>query len=123
MNGYLFNLSEQNFKLIAEQFYDNPQCFSFCEFDQDLKRFGTVSRMFDKGHIDDKERCRNLLNNIIIINNTFGSFTPYGLFYKIDEKHWAQLKTFLSFLKIMPTNCQQYQLPDDQSILNILNGL
>ena len=48
-----------------------------------------------------KERL--ILNHIILLNNVFGpEATARILFYKIDERDYDILKTFLSYLNIMP---------------------
>jgi len=43
------------------------------------------------------------LNHIILLNNVFGpEVTSRILFYKIDERDYDILKTFLEYLNIMP---------------------
>ena len=48
-----------------------------------------------------KERL--ILNHIIVLGNLFGiEATTKMLFYKLEEKFWPQIKTFLVFLNYMP---------------------
>ena len=48
-----------------------------------------------------KERL--ILNHIILLNNVFGTqATARILFYKVDERDYDILKTFLAYLNIMP---------------------
>ena len=114
--------SELDFEKVAEKHYDNPQCFAFSEFEQDLKRFGHVAKLIEKyGTVNHQERL--ILNNIIILHNLFGRFTAAGLFYKTNQSNWQILKTFLGFLHYIPRDCSQFEIQDDLRILTILNNL
>lgn len=116
---------EKSFKTNALKHYWNPQALSIKDFEQDLRMFNSTAQSIDKYAINgcDKVPERLLLNKIIIIHNVFGRFTAFGLFYKTDPKHWRLLKTFLSFLKILPLDCQQQSIEDDHDIISILNSL
>ena len=116
-------ITESNFKQIAEKYYDNPQCFAFAEFEQDLRRFTYVSNLMDKYNKTSVLQERLILNHIIIIHNTFGRFTAPGLFCKTKSQYWPVLKTFLSFLKYIPKELPQYDIEDNQHILDTLNKL
>jgi hypothetical protein len=46
---------------------------------------------------------RLILNHIILLNNVFGpEATARILFFKIDERDYSILKTFLLFLNLLP---------------------
>ena len=95
-------LNESNFLLYAAANYTNT-VYDIEEFYDDLKRFKYLKRLFsrytEKGEI--KERL--ILNHIITLYNVFNhDATTRMLFYKIEEDHWALLKTFLLFLQNMP---------------------
>lgn len=94
-------LTESNFVIQAMRFYDNPQCTSTEEFEDDLKRFSYLKKLFgryvEKGDL--KERL--ILNHLIIIFNVFGAAAIEFLFFKIDEEYWPVLATFLEYMGMM----------------------
>ncbi len=81
--------------------YDNPQCTSLDEFEDDLKRFSYLKKLFgryvEKGDL--KERL--ILNHLIIIFNVFGVAAIEFLFFKIDREYWPVLATFLEYMGMM----------------------
>lgn len=96
-------LNEENFIMYAIKHYDNPGCNGIVEFNDDLKRFKYLKRLFRKGTRGEELKERLILNHIIVLYNLFGNIAATRmLFYKIDQPHWAQLKTFLVFLNYMP---------------------
>ena len=98
-----FELNEENFIMYAMKYYDNPYCKGMAEFLDDIKRFKYVKRLLGKYHGGKELKERLILNHIIVLNNLFGvEAATKMLFYKIDEKYWPQLKTFLVFLNYMP---------------------
>lgn len=116
-------ITELNFKQVAEKYYDNPQCFAFSEFEQDLKRFNHVAKLLDKCAQSSVMQERLVLNHIIILHNTFGRFTAAGLFHKTNQAQWQILKTFLNFLKYIPEDMPQYYIKDNEQLLEKLNCL
>ena len=95
-------LNENNFLLFAMNHYDNPQCHSLEEFDEDLKKL--ITRY--KKDNDLKERL--ILNHIIVLYNVFGANATRMLFYKVDKEYWDVLVTFLLYLGHMPENLPEY---------------
>lgn len=95
-------INESNFVLIAMHHYDNQQCTSIAEFEEDLKRFGYLKKLFGryKDNQDLKERL--IINHLIVLYNLFGIVTTELLFFKIDKEYWNALATFLVFLDRMP---------------------
>ena len=98
----IFDLTEENFVMYALRYYDNPGCSGMSEFLDDLKRFKYIKRLLRKGTPGDlKERL--ILNHIIVLGNLFGvEATTKMLFFKIEDKYWSDIKTFLVFLNYMP---------------------
>jgi hypothetical protein len=94
-------LGESTFILYAAKYYDNPQCHDIAEFDEDLKRFQYLRKLFGryKQFGDLKERL--ILNHLIIIYNCFGTNATNMLFMKLDEYH-DYLKPFVEYLNFMP---------------------
>lgn len=96
-------LTEENFLLYAIKHYDNPACKGMTEFQDDLKRFRYIKRLFRKYTAGGGLKERLILNHLVVLYNLFGiEATTQMLFYKIEKRYWSQLKTFLVFLNLMP---------------------
>ena len=97
------DLNEKNFLLYAMQHYNNPQCIEVEEFNDDLKKIKYIKRLFNQYVAEGTLKERLLLNHIIVFYNVFPPKAATRiLFYKIEEKFWSILKTFLFYLKLMP---------------------
>jgi hypothetical protein len=73
------------------------------EFEGDLKRTKYLKRLFRRYKATKNIKERLILNHIILLNNVFGpEATSRILFFRIDEKDYDSLKTFLLFLNILP---------------------
>lgn len=121
-------LSESNFLLHAMHHYDNPQCHSIEEFDEDLKRFLYLRKLLSRYKKDGELRERLILNHIIVLYNVFGDATTDMLFYKIDKECWSSLVTFLVYLERMPETLPKYSinLSDivlDETIISVLRKI
>jgi hypothetical protein len=98
-----FELTEENFTMFAVKNYDNPSCNGMDEFLDDLKRFKYIKRLLRKHNVGKELKERLILNHIIVLGNLFGiEATTKMLFFKLEEKFWPQIKTFLVFLNYMP---------------------
>jgi hypothetical protein len=73
------------------------------EFEGDIKRTKYLKRLFRRYKTSKSLKERLILNHIILLNNVFGQeSTARILFYRIDERDYDILKTFLCYLNIMP---------------------
>ena len=98
-------LTKDNIMMYAIKHYHNPSCEGMSEFNDDMKRFKYIKRLFRKYEETDILKVRLLLNHIIILNNLFGAEASSTLlFFKTEQLHWPTLKGFLEFLNIMPEN-------------------
>jgi hypothetical protein len=96
------DLNEENFIMFAMKFYNSPHCI-ISEFESDIKRTKYLKRLFRRYKVTKSLKERLILNHIILLNNVFGpEATARILFYKIDERDYDILKTFLAYLNIMP---------------------
>lgn len=121
-------LTEDNFIQYAMKHYDNSQCYSVEEFNDDLKRFLYLRKLFSryKNELDLKENL--ILNHLIVIYNLFGENATNMLFFKIDKEYWDVLSTFLVFLDRMPEELPQYgvKLSDfqlDEFVISVLRKI
>ena len=100
--------------MYAIQHYHNPSCEGMGEFNDDMKRFKYVKRLFRKYEETGILKERLLLNHIIVLNNLFGAEASSTLlFFKTEQVHWPALKGFLEFLNIMPENDLQEIITDN----------
>jgi 5'(3')-deoxyribonucleotidase len=96
-------LTNENFLLYAIKSYDNPSCQGLKEFDDDLKRLRYVKRLLGRYLATGDIKERLIINHLVVFYNVFGSEAGTNmLFFKLQERFWPQLKTFLVFLNYMP---------------------
>jgi hypothetical protein len=96
------NLTESTFLLYAMKHYDNPQCTDMVEFEEDLKRFQYLRKLFGRYRHEDELKERLILNHLIVLYNVFGPSATNMLFMKLREFH-EYLKPFVVYLNYMPT--------------------
>jgi len=94
-------LAESTFLLFASKHYDNPQCSDISEFEEDLKRFQYLRKLFGRYRQDNDLKERLILNHLIIIYNVFGPEATNMLFMRLHEYH-EYLKPFVEYLNYMP---------------------
>ena len=96
------DLNEENFMMYAMKCYTSPHCV-MSEFEGDIKRTKYLKRLFRRYKVTKTLKERLILNHIILLNNVFGpEVTSRILFYRIDERDYDILKTFLLYLNILP---------------------
>ena len=102
------------------------------EFENDIKRTKYLKRLFRRYKVTKSLKERLILNHIILLNNVFGpEVTARILFYRIDERDYDILKTFLCYLNIMPKmiygingkNINGYDIPLDLNVAEVLKNL
>jgi hypothetical protein len=103
-------LNESNFLVFAMHHYDNPQCHSLQEFEEDLKKFLYLKKLLSRYKNNGELRERLILNHIIVLYNIFGESATQMLFYKIDESCWDSLITFLVYLDRMPETIPEFNI-------------
>lgn len=125
------NLDEENFLLYAMKHYDTPHCIQ-SEFEGDIKRPKYLKRLFRKYKTSKSLKERLILNHIILIMNVFGpEATTRILFFRVDERDYDILKTFLVYLNLMPDivqgikgkNIRSDEIILDMDIANVLRKL
>jgi hypothetical protein len=124
-------LNDDNFLIYAMKCYNAPHCI-ISEFESDIKRTKYLKRLFRRYKITKSLKERLILNHIILLNNVFGpEATARILFYKIDERDYDILKTFLSYLNIVPEmvygirgkNISVAEIPIDVNVAEILRKI
>ena len=125
------DLNEDNFMMYAMKCYEAPNCV-MSEFEGDIKRTKYLKRLFRRYKVTKTLKERLILNHVILLNNVFGpEVTARILFYRIDERDYDILKTFLLYLGIMPDmvwgingkNIRSTDIPVDMHIAEILRTI
>lgn len=125
------DLNDENFTMYAVKCYTSPHCI-LSEFESDIKRIKYLKRLFRRYKVTKLLKERLILNHIILLNNVFGTeATARILFYKIDDRDYDVLKTFLSYLNIAPQsvrgirgkNIDVSSIPLDKNIVEILRKI
>lgn len=111
-------INEGNFLLYAMHHYDNPQCHSVQEFEEDLKKFLYLKKLLSRYKNNGELRERLILNHIIVLFNIFGDAAIRMLFYKIDENCWDTLITFLVYLDRMPESLPEFGITLSDYVLD-----
>ena len=115
-------LTPETIDLFALRHYDNRGA-SKEEFEDDLKRFKYLKRLFRKYDTSKEFKSRLIINHIIVLANVFGiDAATTLLFFKIDKQHWSILKTILIFLNYMPED-ELIDIQVDQRIMEELKGI
>jgi hypothetical protein len=105
----VMKLTESTFLLYAMKHYDNPQCTEMSEFEEDMKRFQYLRKLFSRYRQDNDLKERLILNHLIVIFNVFGVDATNMLFFKLHEFH-SYLKPFVLYLNYMPQVLQYDEL-------------
>ncbi len=96
------NLTNDNVLMYAIKAYDRPNCI-MSEFQDDMKRFNYLKRLFQRYRKYNELREQLVLNHLIVLYNVFGpDVATRLLFYKMSKDDYSALKTYLLFLSCMP---------------------
>ena len=92
-------ITKDNWLLFAQQNYDNPTLEKQEEFNDDIKRFKYLKRLFRKYTITGDIKIRLVLNHLIVLQNVFGADVAISLLlFKVDKNYWPVLKACLDYL-------------------------
>ena len=95
-------LNDSNYILFAIRHYQNPHCVTREDFDEDMKRFKYLKRLFKRYLRGDTLRTHLVINHLIILYNVFGEAATPLLFFKLEREYWCILKTILIYLNKYP---------------------
>lgn len=122
-------LEESTFMLYASKYYDNPNCHSIEEFEEDLQRIKYIKKLFSKYKKNGELNERLILNHIIIFYNCFGEKATNILFMKLDKYH-SYLKPFISYLNYLPVTIEYNKkiiytetIKDDENVKFIVESM
>jgi len=99
MNDDVVFLVNGNILPLALKYYENPQCTTISEFENDFNRFKYVKKLFNRSDGD----VRLILNHIVVLYNVFDrTACTKMLFSYLNSDMWSKLKTILTYLNVMP---------------------
>jgi len=98
----MVDLNDDNYLVYALKNYNSPECSGMDDFEEDMKRFKYLKRLFRRYERTNVLNDRLILNHLIVLYNVLDQAATPLLFFKIDKQHWSMLKTFLVFLNRMP---------------------
>ena len=121
----IFNINDDNLVNYAMKHYNNPECKSIEEFQEDLTRTKYIKRLFRKYKTSGELKERLILNHIIIFYNVFSIEAATNiLFFKTEDEFWPLLKTFLVYLDLFPEyDEEKIKIPLEQSVIEVLRNI
>lgn len=100
MSEQVIGLTEANFTIFAAKHYDSI-FYDTIEFQEDMKRFAYVKRLFNQYRRGGELKERLILNHLVVIYNMWPLGATPMLFVKL-KGYEDLLKTFLTFMERMP---------------------
>lgn len=125
------DLNSDNVMLYAVKAYDKPNCV-MSEFKDDMKRFNYLKRLFKRYRSLGEIRERLVLNHLVVLCNVFTpEIATRLLFYKMSKEDFSVLKTYLTFLNVMPERIKSIKgkdiissdIPLDKTIVTLLREI
>lgn len=118
-------VNEKNFLQVALHSYDNVQCITLNEFQEDINRFSHIKKLITRyiegaGELNE----RLLLNHLVILYNVFGNNATELLLFKIDKNYYGVLFPFLILLNRLPeSTLQELSVSMDNTVINTLRRI
>jgi hypothetical protein len=113
-------LTPDNWTLFAIKNYNNPQSVTYSDFEEDIKKFKYIKRLFRRFETTGELKKHLILNHIILLYNVFGDAATPLLFYKIEDNYWPVMKAFLLFLDRLPPSLNKDVNNDCLKELNLI---
>ena len=113
-------LNQDNWNIFAIKNYNNPQSVTYSDFEEDLKKFKYIKRLFRRYETSGELKTHLILNHIILLYNVFGDAATPLLFYKIEKNYWPVMKAFLLFLDRLPMSLNNDVNNDCLKELNLI---
>ena len=111
-------LINDNALQFAMKNYDNRNCRTIEEFNEDYSKFLLIKRLLGRILNGQEANHRLILNHIIVTYNVFTVNAATALmFFRAGEEKWVLLNTFLTFLNYSPTVIPELNL--DTSLIGI----
>ncbi len=125
-------LTNANFLIYAATHYDNPNCRSTEEFNEDLRRIKYVKKLTTRYVESGDLKERLILNHLIVLNNVFAPMILCRMLYLKMEEYQKYLKPFLVYMNIYQDRLYDVKkkgiidlslIPMDETIIEALRKL
>ena len=113
-------LNQDNWSIFAIKNYNNPQSVTYSDFEEDIKKFKYIKRLFRRYETTGELKTHLILNHIILLYNVFGDAATPLLFFKIEDNYWPVMKAFLLFLNRLPPSLNNDVNNDCLKELNLI---
>ncbi len=113
-------LTQENWTIFAIKNYNNPQSVTYADFEEDIKKFKYIKRLFRRFETTGELKKHLILNHIILLYNVFGDAATPLLFFKIEKNYWPVMKAFLLFLDRLPPSLNNDVNNDCLKELNLI---
>ena len=113
-------LNQDNWSIFAIKNYNNPQSVTYDDFEEDIKKFKYIKRLFRRYETTGELKTHLILNHIILLYNVFGDAATPLLFFKIEDNYWPVMKAFLLFLNRLPPSLNKDVNNDCLKELNLI---
>ena len=113
-------LTQDNWVMFAIKNYNNPQSVTYSDFEEDIKKFKYIKRLFRRYETTGILKTHLILNHIILLYNVFGDAATPLLFFKLEKNYWPVLKAFLLFLDRLPLSLNNDVNNDCLKELNLI---
>ena len=113
-------LNQENWTMFAIKNYNNPQSVTYSDFEEDIKKFKYIKRLFRRYETTGELKTHLILNHIILLYNVFGDAATPLLFFKIEDNYWPVMKAFLLFLDRLPPSLNNDVNNDCLKELNLI---
>ena len=98
----MIELNEDNYLVYALKNYNSPECSGMDDFEEDVKRFKYLKRLFRRYERTEVLNDRLILNHLIVIFNVFDIEAGLNILeLKLELDYWNVLKPFLLFLNVI----------------------
>ena len=116
-------ITNDNWLSYAMKHYDNPTLERDVEFNDDLKRFKYLKRLFRKYELTGNMKVRLAVNHIVVLHNVFNTDCATTLLlFKIDRVYWPILKSIMSYLNYLYPN-ELDNIAEDEKIKKMLKEI
>ena len=116
-------ITNNNWLTYAMKHYDNPTLEKDVEFNDDLKRFKYLKRLFRKYEFTGNIKVRLSVNQNVVLNNFFDTDCATTLLlFKIDRVYWPILKSIMGYLNYLYPN-ELDDIAEDEKIKKMLEEL
>ena len=95
-------LNDDNYVMFAIKNYENPHSVTREDFDEDMKRFKYLKRLFKRYLRGGPLRSHLIINHLIVLYNVFDDAATPLLFFPIGTRVLALLRAFLQWLNRYP---------------------